>query len=91
GLAERGADVRYHDPHVSSFRDASGTLRQGADLEVLVAWADVVVVVTPHRAVDWDLVYGSAELVVDTVNSSKDRSLRARQVLRLGAGWSSAA
>ena len=24
GLAERGAEVRYHDPHVSAFRDADG-------------------------------------------------------------------
>jgi UDP-N-acetyl-D-glucosamine dehydrogenase len=91
GLAERGAEVRFHDPHVASFRDASGTVRTGVGLDGLLTWADVMVVVTPHRAVDWDLVYGSAELVVDTVNSSKDRPLRARQVLRLGAGWSSAA
>ena len=83
--------MRFHDPHVASFRDASGTVRTGVGLDGLLTWADVMVVVTPHRAVDWDLVYGSAELVVDTVNSSKDRPLRARQVLRLGAGWSSAA
>ena len=89
GLAERGADVRYHDPHVGAFRDASGVVRESVALGPLVAWANVVVIVTPHRAVDWDSVYGSAALVVDTVNSSKGHRLRDRQVLRLGAGWSS--
>src|SRR6185503_13599829 len=29
GIAERGGDVRYHDPHVSSFRDADGVVREG--------------------------------------------------------------
>jgi UDP-N-acetyl-D-glucosamine dehydrogenase len=88
GLAERGADVRYHDPHVVSFQDADGAMLEGVGLEPLVAWADVVVVVTPHRIVDWDALYRSADLVVDTVNSSRSRQVRERQVLRLGAGWS---
>jgi hypothetical protein len=48
----------------------------------------VCVVVTPHKAIEWDHLYASADLVVDTVNSSKGHTLRERQVLRLGAGWS---
>ncbi len=31
GLAERGADVAFHDPHVPSFRDTSGTVARGPD------------------------------------------------------------
>ena len=31
-----------------------------------VAAADVVVVLTPHAEIDWDLVVGSARLVLDT-------------------------
>jgi hypothetical protein len=46
-----------------------------------------VVVVTPHAAIDWDAVYGRADLVVDTTDSSRGRTVRPRQVLRLGAGW----
>jgi hypothetical protein len=49
------------------------------------------VVVTAHRAVDWAGLFERAELVVDTVDSSRGRSLRPRQVLRLGAGWSARA
>ena len=29
GLGERGATVRYHDPHVARFRDADGTIHEG--------------------------------------------------------------
>ncbi len=88
GLARRGADVRYHDPHIARFRDAGGVERGGSALDELLAWAEVVVIVTPHRAIDWDAVYDRAGLIVDTVNASHGRSPRPRQVLRLGAGWS---
>jgi UDP-N-acetyl-D-glucosamine dehydrogenase len=87
-LAERGGEVRYHDPHVPQFRDGAGEVRETVPLDDLIDWADVIVVLTPHRAVDWDALYARASLVVDTVNSSRNRSPRERQVLRLGAGWS---
>jgi UDP-N-acetyl-D-glucosamine dehydrogenase len=87
GLRSRGATVVYHDPHVPTFRDATGTTHESQPLDEIVA-ADAVVVVTAHQAVDMDDVYRRADLVVDTVNSSTGRDVRARQVLRLGAGWS---
>jgi UDP-N-acetyl-D-glucosamine dehydrogenase len=88
GVAERGGDVRFHDPHVATFRDADGVVRDGVDLTSLIDWADVIVVVTAHRAVDWDGLYATAPLVVDTVNSSAGHRVTGRQVLRLGARWS---
>ena len=91
GIAERGADVRFHDPHVTSFTDATGVERQGAALEELLDWADVFVVVTAHEAIDWWSLYDRAGLVVDTVNSSRGHPTLERQVLRLGAGWSTGA
>jgi UDP-N-acetyl-D-glucosamine dehydrogenase len=87
GMVGRGATVVYHDPHVPTFRDAAGTTYESQPLDEVVG-ADAVVVVTAHRAVDMDAVYGRADLVVDTVNSSATRDVRPRQVLRLGAGWS---
>ena len=87
GLIGRGANVVYHDPHVPTFRDATGTRHETQPLEDILA-ADAVVVVTAHKAVDMDDVYARADLVVDTVNSSGGRDVRPRQVLRLGAGWS---
>lgn len=91
GIAERGADVRFHDPHVSTFRDAAGVTRESTDLGPLLDWADVVVVVTAHAAIDLAEVYERADLVVDTVDSSYGHATRPRQVLRLGAGWSARA
>jgi UDP-N-acetyl-D-glucosamine dehydrogenase len=91
GIAGRGADVRFHDPHVDSFSDAAGTVRPGVSIADLLGWADAVVVVTAHAAIDWASVYESASLVVDTVNSSSGQATRERQVLRLGAGWSTGA
>jgi UDP-N-acetyl-D-glucosamine dehydrogenase len=87
GLAARGATIAYHDPHVPTFADAEGVSRASLPLADLLAGSDVVVVVTAHRAIDWDAVYRDAPLVVDTTNSSRGRALRPRSVLRLGAGW----
>ena len=91
GIAERGAEVRFHDPHVASFTDADGVTRDETALDDLLGWADAIVVVTAHRDIDWASVYDRAELVVDTVNSSAGHATRDRQVLRLGAGWSTRA
>jgi UDP-N-acetyl-D-glucosamine dehydrogenase len=87
-LRERGADVRFHDPHIAQFRDAAGRTDDCVGLDDLLGWADLVIIVTPHRAIDWAAVYERADLILDTVNASRSVTPRARQVLRLGAGWS---
>jgi UDP-N-acetyl-D-glucosamine dehydrogenase len=88
GLRERGAEVRFHDPHVARFRDAAGRTDTSTPLDEVLGWAELLVVVTAHRAIDWDAVYAQGDLILDTVNASRDRTPRPRQVLRLGAGWS---
>jgi UDP-N-acetyl-D-glucosamine dehydrogenase len=87
GLRERGAVLVYHDPHVPTFRLEDGTECVSTGLGDVLASSDVVVIVTPHKAIDWDQVFSAAEVVVDTTNRSRGRTLRPRQVLRLGAGW----
>jgi UDP-N-acetyl-D-glucosamine dehydrogenase len=65
-LEERGATVAYHDPHVPSFREDGHEYRSvPLDAETL-SGADCVMVVTDHRAVDYQLVRREAQLVVDT-------------------------
>ncbi len=88
-LRARGARVRVHDPHVAAFRDAAGEDHPSVSLDDALARADVAVIVTAHDSIDWDAVFARSALVVDTANRSHGRSLRPRQVLRLGAGWSS--
>jgi UDP-N-acetyl-D-glucosamine dehydrogenase len=85
-----GAEVHYHDPHVPAITLADGAEMASEPLEAVLNGADAVVVATRHRAIDWEAVYRAADLVVDTVDSSRGRQVRDRQVLRLGAGWAPA-
>ena len=85
-LASRGAVVSYHDPLVPELRASDGTIHRSISFESILE-SDLIVVVTPHKSLNWSAVYGRADLVVDTVNSSRGRVSRDRQVLRLGAGW----
>ena len=85
-LASRGAVVSYHDPLVPELRASDGTIHRSISFESILE-SDLIVVVTPHKSLNLSAVYGRADLVVDTVNSSRGRVHRDRQVLRLGAGW----
>jgi UDP-N-acetyl-D-glucosamine dehydrogenase len=92
GLQARGARVGYHDSRLPEF-DPRAEGHGGERLcsipleDGLAADPDCVVIVTPHSDVDWDLVFGRSDLIVDTRNVSGGRQVRDRQVLRLGAGW----
>ena len=97
GLQASGALVSYHDPRLPAFDPATshelpgpaGNALESVSLtEGLEAAPDCVVIVTPHPEIDWDAVFERADLIVDTRDASRGRTLRAGQVLRLGAGWS---
>ena len=64
-LQEKGADVLYHDPHVSSLEHEGFDLRS-TDLADGLRQSDAVVVVTDHSDLDWDAVAGSDAVLVDT-------------------------
>ncbi|MEL6339137.1 MAG: nucleotide sugar dehydrogenase [Myxococcota bacterium] len=72
-LRERGSDVDYHDPHVPSAprkRDYDFTLRSvQLDPETISSY-DAVVIVTDHRAVDYELLVKHARLIIDTRNAT---------------------
>ncbi len=71
-LLSRGADVRYHDPHVEVFpemRDHDIDLTSVPLTEGELADADCVLIITDHKAVDYALVGRAASLVVDTRNA----------------------
>jgi UDP-N-acetyl-D-glucosamine dehydrogenase len=87
GLVARGATVTYHDPHVPTFYLPDKSSMASVPLSALIEESEFVLVVTPHKDVDWPQVYEQADLVVDTTNSSTGHRVRPRQVLRLGAGW----
>jgi UDP-N-acetyl-D-glucosamine dehydrogenase len=62
GLADLGAELAYHDPHVPRL-PAAGL--ESRPLDEALEWADVVVVVTAHPEVDHADVARRARLTVD--------------------------
>jgi UDP-N-acetyl-D-glucosamine dehydrogenase len=69
-MQERGANVRYHDPHVPSIRLSEGGSLTSVPLtdEELQA-ADCVVVTAAHAAIDWVQVGTKADRIVDSRNA----------------------
>jgi UDP-N-acetyl-D-glucosamine dehydrogenase len=86
-LRRRGAEVTYHDPLVATFQDADGDDQASKPIDELIRTSDLLIVVTAHPVVEWGAFYEAADLVVDTVDSSRRRVRLPGQVLRLGAGW----
>ena len=72
-LHEKGARVRYADPYVPAL--AARAWHGGFDMRTesltpdVIAAADCVAILTEHRTVDYDMVVGSARLIVDTRNA----------------------
>jgi UDP-N-acetyl-D-glucosamine dehydrogenase len=69
-LAEKGAHVAYHDPHVPTVRLEHGHELTSVPLGDLGAH-DAVIIITDHRTVDYARVVREARLVVDTRNATK--------------------
>jgi UDP-N-acetyl-D-glucosamine dehydrogenase len=68
-LHERGADVSYHDPHVSDLVAAGLNLVSVPLTDQRIAEADIVCVVTAHNGVDYRNVAERAQLVLDFRNT----------------------
>ena len=85
-LQELGARVAYHDPYCTMIRDDGHTPIAGLPLhstpltDEALETADVVVIVTDHRAVDYRRVAAHARLVVDARGVMRDLPARARVV-----------
>ncbi|MBE0417983.1 MAG: nucleotide sugar dehydrogenase [Coriobacteriia bacterium] len=67
-LRDKAADIVYHDSFVAEFEVLGGAVPSVALTEEEVARADAVLIVTDHHDVDYALVVGNAQLVLDTRN-----------------------
>ncbi|MBT8335599.1 MAG: nucleotide sugar dehydrogenase [Gemmatimonadetes bacterium] len=67
-LREDGADLRYHDPFVSSLEHEGLDLRSEPLTDALLAEADAVLIVTDHTDIDYGRVVAQSRIVVDTRN-----------------------
>jgi UDP-N-acetyl-D-glucosamine dehydrogenase len=83
-LIGRGAEVRYHDPHIP----VAPRMRSWPDLPPMASvelsvdelhGADAVLIVTNHRAVDYEFVYEHAALIVDTRGVLRHRNGKVRR------------
>ncbi len=73
-LEERGAAVSYTDPHVLVVDDHGVSMTGLGEAEALAAGIDCAVIVTNHRAFDYDALVRTAPLIVDTRNALKGRA-----------------
>lgn len=71
-LADLGADVCYHDPHVPSFprmRKHDFDMDSVQLTKETLNTCDCVLIVTNHEAVDYQLIARESKLIVDTRNA----------------------
>ena len=65
-LLELGAELSFHDPHVTSFEVNGTALPQIDDLAPAMESADLVILLQPHRVVLDAADFSAASLVLDT-------------------------
>ena len=74
-LHQKGARLSYTDPHVAEVLGhqwpGGYTLQSRAVNPATVSSADCVVILTDHRAFDYDTLVASAQVIVDTRNAVK--------------------
>lgn len=71
-LRRKGADLRYHDPYVPEIELDGETWKSRELSDEELGSADVVVIVTDHRSVDYDRVVARAQRVFDTRNATRE-------------------
>lgn len=85
-LLKKGADLRYHDPHIPRLppmRHYPHLHMTSAELTVeLLSEQDAVLIVTDHSAYDWPWIVEHAALVVDTRNATRGMTAYRERIVR---------
>ena len=69
-LLEKGAEVSFHDPWVSSFRLVNGETVESVPLtDARLELSDCVIVAADHESIDWARVGRRASTIVDSRNA----------------------
>jgi len=71
-LEAKGADISYHDPHVSEVMIGDTTFKNVELSDEVLTGCDIAVIVTDHSEIDWDRVVAKAPRVFDTRNATKN-------------------
>lgn len=76
-LLKVGANVKYYDPWVSSFKQGNLSMNSEKKLtEKLIKSSDLVMITAAHTNVDYDLVSINAKAIFDTKNVMKNINKR---------------
>jgi len=70
-LRGKGADVRYHDPHVPSFEVEALAMSSIELTAQELQSSDCVVITTDHSSYEWEWIVKNSQLIVDTRNATK--------------------
>jgi UDP-N-acetyl-D-glucosamine dehydrogenase len=84
-LETDGADVVYHDPYIPTIREDGHEWSSVALSDQELERADVVVIVTDHRSVDYQRVVDCTALVVDTRNATAPTTPTRARVVSLSS------
>lgn len=69
-LAEKGAEVSYHDPYCPTLKAHNGEIMHSiSSMEDALVEADCVVIITDHSEYDYEVILDKAQLIVDTRNA----------------------
>ena len=83
GLLERGAKIRYHDPHVAECEIAGEPMKSVDLTDEVLKTSDLVVVLTDHPTVDYERVVRVGPRVFDTRNATKDVRVDREKITKL--------
>ena len=82
-LAGKGADLTFADPHVSSLEVEGVTYKDVGTSEKTLAKADLVVILTDHKAFDYKLITDHAKRIFDTRNATKEVTTNREKITKL--------
>lgn len=82
-LKEKGAIVSYHDPFVPELNTEGIEMSSERDLAGAVSAADLVVIVTNHNKVDYEMVLEKSQAIFDCRNAIKEIGKFSNKVVKL--------
>lgn len=84
-LRKKGADVSYHDPHISNIHHEKEGWKMESVKDVMkaVKESDVVVIVTNHKSYDYNAILADAKFIFDSRNALGKIGAENPKVVRL--------
>ena len=85
-LEADGAEVVYHDPYIPTIREDGREWRSIELTDAELEKADVVVIVTDHRTIDYQRLVDRAALIVDSRNATAKLTRTRARIVTLSQG-----